>query len=103
MKETNINAKPPSTPAAGSDRTDTERLDWLQRVLTPDDNYCEMFFAGLRDFLTANAHSFQIECNPEKFRTLNALTVRDAIDAAMLLHDTTTGPKKLRHSRGGND
>ena len=58
------------------------RLDWLEGVMAPDANYCEVFFAGLRNW-TGSAHAFQIESNPRTFPTLNAPTVRAAIDAAM--------------------
>ena len=62
--------------------TERARLDWLESVMAPDANYCEVFFAGLRNW-TGSAHAFQIESNPRKFPTLNAPTVRAAIDAAM--------------------
>ena len=62
--------------------TERARMDWLESVMAPDANYCEVFFAGLRNW-TGSAHAFQIESNPRKFPTLNAPTVRAAIDAAM--------------------
>ena len=68
--------------SAGSDtEVDTKRLDWLEDIIRPDACYCEIFFAGLRNW-TGNAHAFQIESNPELFKTLNAPTLRAAIDGA---------------------
>jgi len=43
---------------------DKERLDWIERMMTPDNDYIEVYFAGLRDFKTGKANSFQIESNP---------------------------------------
>lgn len=60
-------------------KEDKDRLDWIQGKMTPADNYCEIFFAGLRDGLS-DADAFQIECNPEVFPTTNAKTLREAID-----------------------
>ncbi len=62
---------------------DKELLDWLQKMLTSKDNYCEIFFAGLRDG-NNDATCFQIESSPEKFPTLNAINIRWAIKNAML-------------------
>lgn len=64
-------------------KIDTELLDWLQSVMTPGNDYCEVFFAGLRNG-SDNASAFQIESNPEKFPTLSAPTIREAIEKAML-------------------
>lgn len=66
--------------------TDSEMLDWLQKIMTNDSTYCEVFFAGLRNFTTGSALAFQIESNPEKFPTLNGETIRDAITKAMELY-----------------
>lgn len=60
---------------------DGDRLDWLQSVMTSKDNYCEVFFAGLRPG-PVDATAYQIESNPEVFPTLAGKTVRDAIDVA---------------------
>lgn len=62
--------------------TDSEMLDWIQQIMTKGDNYCEVFFAGLRHGAN-DATEFQIECNPEKFNTLRANTLREAISKAM--------------------
>ncbi len=64
--------------------TDSELLDWLQKMLTSKNDYCEIFFAGLRDG-DNDATCFQIESNPEKFPTLNAINIRWAIKNAMNL------------------
>lgn len=73
--------------------TDTERIDALERMMSPDDNYCEIFFAGLRNW-TGKAEAFQVESNPERFATLNRPTLREAIDEAIRLH--TSNPTGLR-------
>ena len=65
--------------------TDTERIDALERMMSPDAGYCEIYLAGLRNW-TGNAHAFQVESNPEKFQTLNRPTLREAIDAAIASH-----------------
>ena len=62
--------------------SDTELLDWLQNIMTSKDNYCEVFFAGLREGHN-DATAFQIESNPERFETLHAKNIRDAIRFAM--------------------
>jgi hypothetical protein len=61
---------------------DSKMLDWIQSIMTNDDDYCEIFFAGLRNG-TGKATAFQIESNPEKFKTVNAPTLRDVILKAM--------------------
>lgn len=63
--------------------TDTERLDLLEELMTPNSDYCEIFFAGLRDFKSDKAEAFQIESNPQKFQTRSASTLRGAIDLAL--------------------
>lgn len=65
-------------------KADSERIDWLQKIMTDNDNYCEVFFAGLRDFKGKEATAFQIESNPQKFKTLHAKTIREVIDLAIL-------------------
>ncbi len=66
-------------------REDAARLDWLESLMHPADGYCEVFFAGLRSVangkLTA-ATAYQFETNPMVIPTLNAPTLRAAIDAA---------------------
>ena len=62
--------------------TDSEMLNWLQQVMTPDDTFCEVFFAGLREW-TGNAASFQIEANPMRFPTLSGKSIRECIVLAM--------------------
>lgn len=64
-------------------KTDAEILDWLQLMMLPDSDYCEIFLAGLRNFKTVIATSFQIESSPEKFKTVNATSIREAIRLAM--------------------
>lgn len=63
-------------------KTDKELLDWLQEMMTNDSDYCEIFFAGLRNG-TGKATAYQIESNPEKFEVLNAKSIREAIELAM--------------------
>jgi len=70
------------TPEGNLLPTDSEMIDWLQRIMTDDNNYCEVFFAGLRN-QTGKVTAFQIESNPQVFQTLNAPTVREAIAMAM--------------------
>lgn len=65
--------------------TDKDRLDWLQEVMKNKDDYCEIFLAGLRNG-NSDAESYQVESNPEKFKTTQAQTLRLAIDMAMLNH-----------------
>lgn len=62
-------------------------LDWLQSIMTNDNEYCEVFFAGLRDFNTGEAQSFQIESNPERFPTDSGKNIRDAILKAMAAYN----------------
>lgn len=65
---------------------DTNRIDWIQSIMTPKDDYVEVFFAGLRNGIDNDASSFQIECNPEKFEVINATTLREAITKAMTIY-----------------
>lgn len=62
--------------------TDTEMLNWIEAMMIPKDNYCEIFFAGLRNG-NSDADEFQIESNPEKFKVLNAKNIREVIAKAM--------------------
>mgnify|MGYP001769214642 CR=1 FL=1 len=66
--------------------TDTEMLDWIQMILTPKENYCEVFFAGLRSG-SKDAEAYQIESNPQKFETLQAKNIREVIFAAMVAYN----------------
>jgi hypothetical protein len=68
-------------------KKDSNRLDWMQKMMTPNESYCEIFFAGLRNWNTPDATAFQIESNPPRFPTLNKTTLREAIDEAMKLSD----------------
>lgn len=61
---------------------DSEMLDWMQSMMTDDNDYCEIFFAGLRNW-TGKANAFQIESNPEKFKVSNAPSIREVILIAM--------------------
>jgi hypothetical protein len=70
-----------SPPPADPGLRDSQRLDWLEHVMTYDDNYVEVYLSGLRN-QTGKATAFQVEVNPEKIATLNAPTLREAIDAA---------------------
>ena len=47
----------------------------LQEMMTNDDDYCEIFFAGLRNG-TGKATAYQIESNPGKFEVLSAKSIR---------------------------
>jgi len=61
---------------------DKERLDWVQKIMTPKETYCEVYFAGLRNGLS-DATKFQIESNPwEHFQSIQGESVRDVIDKA---------------------
>lgn len=62
--------------------SDSEMLDWLQEQMTNYNDYCEIFFAGLRNGPN-NATAFQIESNPEKFSTSSGKTIREAIEKAI--------------------
>jgi hypothetical protein len=73
MKKNNTFEKFPS---------DTEMLNWVQSIMTSKENYCEIYFAGLRNG-DNDATEFQIESNPEKFKTLSAKNIREAIYLAM--------------------
>lgn len=66
-------------------KTDKERIDWMENMMKSDTNYCEIFFAGLRNFKDGHANSYQIESNPEKFATSQGQTLREAIDKAINL------------------
>jgi hypothetical protein len=70
------------TAVSGSLPSDAEMLDFLQEIMTNDDNYCEVYFAGLRGS-TGKASAFQFETNPEKIPTLNKPSLREAIAEAM--------------------
>ena len=61
--------------------TDTDRIDWLEKMMTPYDNYCEIYLAGLRNW-TGNATGVQVESNPQIFKTIIRDTLREAIDTA---------------------
>ena len=67
---------------SGSLPSDAEMLDFLQQIMTNDDDYCEIYLAGLRGW-TGKASAFQFETNPEKIPTLNKPTLREAIAEAM--------------------
>jgi len=68
---------------AGADR---KRLDWLQRVLTPDDPATEVFLAGLRSG-DNDASGYQVEIAPagdhKNWRSCRGDSLRSAIDVAM--------------------
>ena len=63
--------------------TDEDRINWIQQMMTNNSDYCEIFFAGLRDFKNDKASAYQVESNPQKFDTVNAKTLREAIDRAI--------------------
>jgi len=69
---------------SGSLFSDSEMIDWLHLIMSPDSDYCEVFFSGLRNFKTGYATAFQVESNPEKFKTVNATTLRESITLAMI-------------------
>lgn len=60
---------------------DRDRLDWLQEMMRLDNQYCEIYLAGLRDF-TGEAKGYQVESNPEVFSVQHGKTLREAIDKA---------------------
>ncbi len=62
--------------------SDSEMLNWIEKIMTPKESYCEVFFAGLRHG-DSDATEFQIECNPEKFEVLRAKNIREVIFLAM--------------------
>lgn len=64
---------------------DKERLNWIEKIMTPKETYCEVYFAGLRNGY-ADATEFQIESNPwEHFQSIRGKSVRDVIDKAKQL------------------
>jgi len=71
-----------TAPAHDGGLRDAERLDWLQGMMLRDENYCEIYLAGLRNW-TGAATAYQVESNPEKFPTVNGPDLRIAIDNAM--------------------
>ncbi len=54
-ESSNISQPPP---------TDAEMLDFLQDLMTDNDNYCEIYLAGLRNGGSGKAGSYQFETNP---------------------------------------
>ena len=72
---------------SGSLFSDSEILDWLQIAMSPNSNYCELYLAGLRNFESDYAQAFQIESCPEKFKTVNAPTLREAVSLAMIAYN----------------
>lgn len=73
--------------------TDAERLDWLQSLMQPAENYVEVYLAGLRNGIPDwSASTYQVELKGEfdvrkgQLTAINGKTLRDAIDSAMLLH-----------------
>lgn len=65
---------------------DTALLNGLQALMTPGDNYCEIYLAGLRnakDGKTLDASAFQVESQPTTFPTVDAPTLREAIRMAL--------------------
>ena len=69
--------------------SDTEMLNWIESIMIPKENYCEVFFAGLRNG-DADATEFQIECNPERFEVLHAKNIREVIFLAMQKYPRAT-------------
>lgn len=72
-----------------SEPSDTEMLNWIQAIMTPKENYCEVFLAGLRNGNT-DATEFQIESNPQRFETFQAKNIRDTISLAMQKYQKPT-------------
>lgn len=60
--------------------TDTDRLDWLQKRMTPAATYREIYLAGLRNG-HADATAFQVEI--QGMAANQATTLREAIDKAI--------------------
>ncbi|MEN6360030.1 MAG: hypothetical protein ABFD59_08240 [Smithella sp.] len=67
---------------AENNEKDVQRLDWLENMMSPDNNYCEIYMAGLRNFKTGKAEGFQVESCPDKFPVSTGRSLREAIDAA---------------------
>jgi len=67
---------------AGENEEMKEVLDWLESIMLPDDNYCEIYLGGLRNFREGHATAFQIESQPEKFKTTQGKTLLEAINNA---------------------
>lgn len=72
---------------SGSLFSDSEILDWLQIAMSPNSNYCELYLSGLRNFENDHAQAFQVESCPEKFKTVNAPTLREAVSLAMIAYN----------------
>lgn len=75
--------------------TDKMRIDWMEKMMTPDERFCEIYLAGLRDFTSGKATAFQIESNPDLIKYQSAPTLREAIDLAMTTDLIT--PKEHNH------
>jgi hypothetical protein len=69
---------------------DTERIDWMQKMMTPGNGYCEIYMAGLR-VGSGDADAYQIESNPEIFTIAHGKTLREAIDVALTKKTTYVG------------
>lgn len=63
--------------------SDAEMINFLQELMTDDNDYCEIYLSGIRNFTTGKAAAYQFETFPEKIPTLNKPTLREAIAAAM--------------------
>ena len=72
---------------------DTDRLDWLQRIMTPADDYVEVYLAGLRH-AGKDATAFQFETNPMTFVN-QAHSLREVIDQAMAKQPLAKVPSKM--------
>jgi hypothetical protein len=59
-----------------------QAMEWLEKMMTPDNDYCEIYLAGLRNFIDGKATSFQVESQPEKFKTASGKTLIEAIENA---------------------
>lgn len=66
--------------------SDSEMIDFLQSLMTNDDDYCEVYLSGLRNW-TGRATEFQLETNPQKIEILNKSTLRGAIAMAIKIYN----------------
>lgn len=64
--------------------SDTEMIDFIEQLMTNDNDYCEVYLTGLRNW-TGKATGYQFETNPDKIPILNKPTLREVIAEAMRL------------------
>jgi len=64
------------------DYTDSEMLDYLQDIMTDDENFVEIYLSGIRNW-TGKARAFQLELNPSIDPVIEKTTLRQAISELM--------------------